>query len=162
MAGTLDISQLLKSYANKYEKYFKDQVRKKQGIDGASYSALKNKRQKGHNQGLNTRLNDSGRFQQNAVVASSTDTTITIEGNTAVHSKGVTYNDIIAYNNRDNSNVNRNIDNPPSIFPTKEEDVEKMEITKEFYNELDKVIRLQLDDLVADALKAIPRNIKVG
>jgi len=156
----LDLSLLFRKYAEKYAKEIKNNIKRRKSLDGSGYSPLKNRRPKGHEQGINTRLNDTGEFARNAVVFSSDDTSLTVEGNQAMHPTGISYNDIIAYNNMDSGDTNRNVLIPPKIFPTQESDVSSMKSTEEFSRDLQRAIEIQLGD-VAKNLK-LPTIINIG
>jgi hypothetical protein len=152
----LDLSNLFNIYAKKFVKEFKGFVRQKTGIDGNTFSPLKNvsktvqktgkKAGQSRKRNPNSRLNDSGNFRENFVIGESTDYGMTISGNKSTHPKGISYSNIIAYNNKNSPAVNKNITTPPLIFPTTVQEVKSMGLYQEFEEKLKEAIRIQMGD----------------
>ena len=121
-------SNFFENIGRMFAKEFSTKVKAKQNFDGSGgYSPLKHKRPKGHKQGLNTRLNDSGDLRSRAfdyekIGDLSVRIFVTNE-----------YADIVRYNNAGSPSHNTNINKPVSyVFPVKgkESDIERMQSYK--------------------------------
>jgi hypothetical protein len=126
----IDLSLLFSQYAKRFERELKENVRKKIGIDGSAFSSLK-EWALSHNRRLNTRLNDTKRFQNNFVKSSSDDAGFKVYGNQNSLDGNITFDDAISYNNKHSARVNTFIANPPLIFPSTDAHLQLM---KEFQN----------------------------
>jgi hypothetical protein len=159
----LDLSYLFQTFAKKFVQELKDKVRSRVGIDGQGYSQLKNPsmtvtksgKKKGtlRKRNQNTRLNDTGNFADNFVVGESSDFGLTISGNDATHPTGISYSDIVSYNNKGNSLCNPDIDSPPLIFPNNIEEVKMLQTYTDFDKALRDAVRIQLGEAASLNIK---------
>jgi hypothetical protein len=145
----IDLSQLFSKYAALFRNEFNSRIQKRLNFDGQSYSSLKPVKNSGIKKGrsLNSRLNNTGKYSQQAFVASSTDSSMTISPNRSQYGKGVTYEDITAYNDANSPNRNSNILNPPRIFPQGGQalqELEQMQLYSAFMDDITKVVDEQL------------------
>lgn len=138
----LDLSQLFRVYAKRFEKELKAKIRSKIGIDGQTYSHLKEWAILAGRR-TNSRLTHTGKFRDNAVTSEATDIGFKVQGNPNSYEGAVTFDDIISYNNRGSATVNRDIDQPPLIFPNTDEEVMMLQSYDEFTRDLEKTIEIQ-------------------
>jgi len=169
----LMLSYFFAQYGKKFVRELTDKVRSRVGIDGASYSPLKPKsiygqtrikqvkhKKKGEAatytfkesaRPLDSRLNNTLQFRENAFVSDSSDYGIEVAVNDATYpGENVSYSDIVAYNDRNSQVVNPNISEPPSVFPYDEAGVQSLETYGELQEELQKVVAIQMADSVKD------------
>jgi hypothetical protein len=77
------------------------------------------------------RLLFTGGFVHNAFKSEPRKEEVRVYCNPAVYpGESVSYADIVRYNNRGSSSVNRNIINPPAVFPLNQADVQKLQAYK--------------------------------
>jgi hypothetical protein len=164
----LDLSSFFAKYVEKFVKDLGDKVRSKVDINGRPYSPIKPStagaivskkttfRKGGKTstkivrRSSNSRLNYTGNFAQNFVVGNSGDYSMTVEVNPANYpGSKVSYRDIVAYNDQNSDEVNPEIINPPSIFPTRPEDLDKLQAMDQMKGELEEVLKIQLGEELA-------------
>lgn len=152
----IDLSLLFQRYADKLAKELRDRIRRKVGVDGRRYSNLKEPvRPPGRS--LATRLNRTLKFQANAVVSSSTDTGMRVQGNPNSYEGALTFDDIIAFNNRGSADVNRGIDDPPLIFPTSEQELMMLDAMSAFEDDIARAVEVQ----TGQSLESLRQEIRI-
>jgi hypothetical protein len=152
--AVLNLSLFFLTYASRFQTAFRTLVRTKTGIDGRKYDALKNPR-KGRSK--NSRLNDTGKFRDHYVIVTPEEMSLTITPNTETYSEGVSYADIINYNNRDSGLTNifiskePNPHTPPLIYPNNVADFQKKELKRlmdKFEIDMIKAVEIQLGQTI--------------
>ena len=163
----------------KFVRELTDRVRSQVGIDGASYEPISKytahgathiKQVKHKKKGaaatytfkevtrpIDSRLNNTLQFRENAFVSDSSDYGIQVAVNEATYpGSNVSYADIVAYNDRNSPDVNSRITtgkdphHAPSIFPYDEAGVQSLETYTAMEEELRKVVEIQVADSVKD------------
>jgi hypothetical protein len=146
--AVVNLTLFFQTYARRFQNEFRKLVRTKTGIDGRKYSALKDPR-KGRSK--NSRLNDTGKFRDNYITAQNDATSLTISANKAAYDSGVSYADIVNYNNRDSGYTNRFIDSPPLIFPNIPSDLQHgvmKPLLEKFETDMIKAVEIQLGQII--------------
>lgn len=146
----IDLTQLFKTYADKYVKKMTELVHRKRDLRNSAYSPIKHPR-KGRS--AKSRLNDTGNFRENYVDSEYTKDSLTIKGNASNHSSGrVSYTDIINYNNRNSGFTNDGIVNPPLIFPNRPQDIQQSRelamLNQKFEEDVVKAIQIQSGNML--------------
>ena len=190
----LDLSYFFAQYGKKFVRELTDKVRRRIGVDGVAYPPIKESTARGQKfikqvkhvkaskamgikqttftfkevaRPLDSRLNATLQFRENAFVSDSSDTGVTVAVNDATYPGGaVSYEDIVSYNDRNSDRVNPHIRDgedghePPAIFPMGPDAqalVEGLDTWtgggdggKSFEDDLRDVIAIQLADSVKD------------
>ena len=145
MAILSALNELNKRTAKSVVRVLKKMVTDKVDFNGQSYSELKNPRA---GRSADSRLNDSGKFANGWVVADYANAKgFAIRTNAQVHSGNVTFNDIVAYNDKNSSRVNKHIKIPPELTPSREEQIENTEWFRRYLDELTEVIDKESGDV---------------
>ena len=188
----LMLNYFFAQYGKKFVRELTDKVRRRIGLDGVAYSSISRFTAQGqtqikqvrHTKGnlkkngikqttftfkevsrpLDSRLNNTMQFRENAFVSDSSDFGLTVSVNDVPYpapegGRSVSYEDIVAYNDKNSEEVNPNIrggkdpHDAPSIFPmgpNAQELVEGLETYREMGEELERVVQIQLADSVKD------------
>ena len=179
----LMLSHFFAQYGKKFVRELTDKARSQVGIDGAAYEPISKYTAKGvthikqvkHKKKgeaptytfkevarpLNSRLNNTLQFRENAFVFDSSDYGCRVAVNEATYpGSKVSYADIVAYNDRNSPDVNSRITDgkdphwAPSIFPYDEAGIEGLETYPEMVEELIKVATIQVNEEFASRLEA--------
>lgn len=115
-------------------------MKQQKGIDGGAYSSpapstLLSRRGKKSGKtgkvlkssGSTKRLVVTGELSNEGFGYSATDNGVKVFARPVSHSVGVSYDRLIEYNSKGQSKVNKNIKNPPLVFPTNKSEVEMMQ-----------------------------------
>lgn len=121
----IDFSLIYKTYAERWKRYFLTQIKQRTDWDGTKkYSVLASStvaagKTKGGKRSPNSRMNDTGAFAQRAVVAKATNTELSVKTNDQeTHPEGkITFAKIREYNDAESPKRNKDIKDPPRIFP---------------------------------------------
>ena len=121
--GDISFLDIFRKYGKRFVEELQGNIQHQQDIDGATMIPSKG----AGKEPLHKRLIVTGKFLVNAFRFVANRDSLRVYANPAEHSKGVSYDDIVTYNNKPTSDQKY----ASLIFPKTQEDVEKMESYKE-------------------------------
>jgi hypothetical protein len=154
---TANIQKLNLTTAKKVVAILKKMVRDMTDFDGKPYSQLMNPRA---GRSADTRLNDTGRFADNwVIVDNASPEGFAIADSKGIHKGGISYSAIRMYNDKNSGFTNQNIEDPPALTPSSDDQVSSMEWFKEYTKAVQDLIDADIKENMVDIKKEI--TIKV-